>query len=93
MWLADGRAMQDVLGEWYTLLDLEGHCETGTLEKAFRALDAPLDVLRLDEPHAREVYNCSVLLLRPDLHIAWRGHGPPEDAAALAARVTGHSGS
>src|ERR1700733_11427520 len=30
MWLADGCAMQDVLGEWYTLLDLEGHCETGT---------------------------------------------------------------
>src|SRR5271166_3560731 len=37
MWLKDGRALQDVLGEWYTLLDLEGHCETDALESAFRA--------------------------------------------------------
>jgi 2-polyprenyl-6-methoxyphenol hydroxylase-like FAD-dependent oxidoreductase len=90
MWLADGRALQDILGVWYTLLDLEGHCETESLEKAFRALGAPLNVLRLDEPHVRKVYNCSVLLLRPDLHIAWRGDGTPGDTATLAAMTTGH---
>jgi hypothetical protein len=32
-----------------------------------------------------------VLLLRPDLHIAWRGDALPADAQALAARVTGHA--
>ena len=31
----------------------------------------------------------AVFLLRPDLHIAWRGDGPPADAAALAALATG----
>ena len=90
MWLEDGRALQDLLGDWYTLLDLKGDCATDALEKAFRALAAPLEVLRLDEPHLREVYQCSVLLLRPDLHIAWRGDGPPGDATALAALATGH---
>jgi hypothetical protein len=39
---------------------------TEALEKAFWALGAPLDVLRLDEPHLREDHNSSVLLLRPD---------------------------
>lgn len=93
MWLADGRALQDVLGDWYTLLDLAGSCETEALEKAFRALGAPLDVLRLDEPHLREVYNCSVLLLRPDLHIAWRGNASLNDPTALANLATGHLSS
>jgi hypothetical protein len=31
-----------------------------------------------------------MFLLRPDLHIAWRGDGPPEDPERLAAIVTGH---
>lgn len=89
MWLKDGRALQDVLGDGYALLDLAGRCETGPLEAAFRDLDVPLDVLRLDEPHIREVYGCTVLLLRPDLHIAWRGDNPPDSPATLAARATG----
>ncbi len=90
MWLRDGRALQDVLGDDYTLLDLRGDCETGSLEAAFRDVGAPLEVLRLDEPHLREVYRASVFLLRPDLHIAWRGEGPPEDPERLATIVTGH---
>ncbi|MGO8916839.1 MAG: FAD-dependent monooxygenase [Stellaceae bacterium] len=89
MWLRDGRALQDVMGDGYTLLDLAGQCETRPVEAAFRALGAPLEVLRLDEPRIRDVYGCTVLLLRPDLHIAWRGDGAPDDAAGLAARVTG----
>lgn len=90
MWLKDGRAMQDVLSDDYTLLDLRGDCDTRALEAAFRRIGAPLDVKRLDEPHVRETYGRSVLLVRPDLHIAWSGHAPLPDADALARRVTGY---
>jgi len=89
VWLKDGRAMQDVLGRDYTLLDLQGNCDTRAFESAFTRLGAPLDVVRLDEPHVREVYGCSLLLLRPDLHIAWRGDKPPKDADSLCALATG----
>jgi 2-polyprenyl-6-methoxyphenol hydroxylase-like FAD-dependent oxidoreductase len=89
MWLRNGRALQDVAGDWYTLLDLRGDCDSAALEAAFRDIGAPLDVLRLDEPHMREVYGKSIFLLRPDLHIAWRGDSPPEDSLDLARRVTG----
>jgi hypothetical protein len=58
---------------------------------AFRALGAPLDVLRLDEARVREVYSASVFLLRPDLLIAWRGDAAPPDPTALAAMVTGRT--
>jgi hypothetical protein len=89
MWLKDGRALQDVLGDDYTLLDLGGDCPTAPLEAAFRALGAPLDVFRLDEPRLRQGYGASVFLLRPDLHIAWRGDAAPADPVGLAALATG----
>jgi 2-polyprenyl-6-methoxyphenol hydroxylase-like FAD-dependent oxidoreductase len=89
MWLKDGRALQDVLGDDFTLLDLRGDCDAGPLTEAFRVLCAPIEVLRLDEKRVREVYGASVFLLRPDLHIVWRGDGTPPDAAGLAALATG----
>jgi hypothetical protein len=90
MWLKDGRALQDLLGDDYTLLDLRGDCATDAVAQAFHAFGAPLKVLRLDEPEVRQVYGCSMLLLRPDLHIAWRGDRAPENPGALAAIATGH---
>jgi hypothetical protein len=89
MWLKDGRALQDVLGDDYTLLDLRGDCDAAPLMDEFRALRAPLHVLRLDEERVLSVYGASVFLLRPDLHIAWRGDSPPSDPAGLAALATG----
>jgi hypothetical protein len=79
-----------VLGPDYTLLDLRGDCDAEPLAAAFHTLGAPLDVLHLDEERVRNVYGASVFLLRPDLHIAWRGDGPPRDPEALAAMATGH---
>jgi 2-polyprenyl-6-methoxyphenol hydroxylase-like FAD-dependent oxidoreductase len=89
MWLRDGSALQDRLGDNYTLLDLTGDCDASALVAAFKQHGAPIEVLRLDEKRVREVYGASVFLLRPDLHIVWRGDGPPEDPAALAALATG----
>ena len=90
VWLQDGRALQDLLGMDYTLLDLCGDFDAGPLEVAFRERGAPLEVVRLDEPRLREVYEASVLLLRPDLHVVWRGATAPEDPVALTALATGH---
>jgi hypothetical protein len=91
IWLKDGRAMQDVLGDNYTLLDLTGACDTAVLEAAFARIGAPLTVLRLDEAHVRNVYGCSLLLLRPDLHIVWRGEILPAAVDELAVAATGHA--
>ncbi len=92
IWLRDGRAMQDVLGDNYTLLDLHGDCDAGPLLDAFGAFGAPIEVLHLDEARVREVYGASVFLLRPDLHIVWRGDRPPANPDGLAALATGRAG-
>ena len=93
VWLADGAALQDRIGYGfgYTLLDLSGdrYDDTG-LRAAFTAIGAPFQVLRIDDAHARALYGASFLLLRPDMHVVWRGDEPHENAVQLAAIATGH---
>jgi 2-polyprenyl-6-methoxyphenol hydroxylase-like FAD-dependent oxidoreductase len=89
MWLKNGSALHDMVGDDFTLLDLVGNTETGPLEAAFRELGAPLRIVRLDELELRTVYGFNIFLLRPDLHIAWRGDVSPADPPGLALRVTG----
>jgi hypothetical protein len=90
-WLDDGTPIQDRLGEGYTLLKLGGTTvDTRALENALRALGAPLTVLELSDAAPRAIYGRDLLLLRPDLHIVWRGNAPPEDSPKLARVATGH---
>ena len=63
---------------------------TGDLERAMQARQAPFTVLTIDEATPRDVYGYDLILVRPDLHIVWRGNAAPADAAHLAAVVTGH---
>jgi 2-polyprenyl-6-methoxyphenol hydroxylase-like FAD-dependent oxidoreductase len=91
VWLDDGRALHDVLGPGYTLLRLGSTAaDTSSLVRAFSARGAPLDVLDVPDRTAREIYERDLVLVRPDLHVVWRGDRPPDDAPRLAAMATGH---
>jgi hypothetical protein len=50
---------------------------------------APLDVLAIRDDVARDIYRYDLLLVRPDLHVVWRGNQIPENAEAIAAVATG----
>jgi hypothetical protein len=91
VWLEDRKPIQDVIGDAYTLLRL-GHtrADSSGIERALGATGAPFAALTIDDPVARDVYGYDLILLRPDLHVAWRGNAPPADPAQLAALVTGH---
>jgi 2-polyprenyl-6-methoxyphenol hydroxylase-like FAD-dependent oxidoreductase len=92
VWLADGTALHDRLGQGYTLLRLNGaRADTSALERALRAIGAPLDVLDIGDDAARDIYGRDFLLVRPDLHVAWRGDRPPAEPDRLAAIATGQS--
>ena len=92
VWLSDGTPIQDHIGDGYTILKLgRTKADAGELEKAIRARGAPVAVLDVPDRAAREIYGYDLILVRPDLHVVWRGHAPPEDAAAVAAIATGHS--
>jgi hypothetical protein len=93
VWLEDGSALHDRLSPTsFALLRLGGtRADTSLLERAIRTLGAPLEVHDFRDTAPREVYGYGLLLVRPDLHVAWRGNEPPEDPGALARRVTGNA--
>jgi 2-polyprenyl-6-methoxyphenol hydroxylase-like FAD-dependent oxidoreductase len=91
VWLADGTPMQDRIGEGYTILKLGGtSADAGRLERAIAACGAPVAVLDVPDRAARDVYGYDVILIRPDLHVVWRGNAAPDDPAHVAAVATGH---
>ena len=94
VWLDGGSALHDRLGAGYTLLRL-GHTgvDTVLLERAFRELSAPFDVIDIASQRAREIYEYDLLLIRPDLHVAWRGNELPPDAGLIARIATGYGPS
>jgi hypothetical protein len=47
-------------------------------------------VLNLESAAARRVYGFDYLLVRPDLHVVWRGNALPDDSDKIARIVTGH---
>jgi hypothetical protein len=92
VWLNDGTPMQDQIPtEGYTLLKL-GNTKVNTagLELAIAGFKAPLTVLEVPDRVARDIYGFDLILLRPDMHIVWRGQQLPEDVAQIAAVATGH---
>jgi FAD binding domain len=90
VWLKNGRALQDVAGNGYSLLAFRDF-DAGPIERAMKTVGAPLEVFRLDEPDVRCVAARNFVLLRPDLHVAWRGDRLPDSCESLVATVTGHN--
>jgi hypothetical protein len=90
VWLEGHAALQDRMGEGYTLLRLSSKENVAPLEKALSAYGTPLEVLDIPDAAARDLYGVDLLLVRPDLHVAWRGNRVPENAAEIAAVATGH---
>jgi 2-polyprenyl-6-methoxyphenol hydroxylase-like FAD-dependent oxidoreductase len=91
VWRDDGTPMQDHIPDGYTILKLgRTKADASGPEKALRSRGAPTTVLDVPDRVAREIYGYDLILTRPDMHVVWRGNGPPEDAAGVAAVATGH---
>ncbi|WP_404477112.1 FAD-dependent monooxygenase [Novosphingobium sp. BL-52-GroH] len=88
VFLADGTALFDKLGMFFTLVALDD-TDTSGLEEAAAAMAVPLDVLRLGRPDLRGIYERNLVLVRPDQHVAWRGDALPADCGQLLQLVCG----
>ena len=53
--------------------------DVGAARRAFAARGAPYTVLELPDTRARDVYGYDLILVRPDLHVVWRGNALPDD--------------
>jgi 2-polyprenyl-6-methoxyphenol hydroxylase-like FAD-dependent oxidoreductase len=90
MWLADGTALHDRIDRsGFALLVLEPSEDVAALAAAFTAAGVPLQVLDLPAADLRHVYDAPAVLVRPDLHVAWRGDLAQVDPEQLVRRVSG----
>jgi hypothetical protein len=88
--LADGRSTLDLYGRGFVLARFGRDApDAAVFEDAARARGVPLRTVTIDEPEAGEIYQRSLVLVRPDGHVAWRGDEPPRDVFHLIDRVRG----
>lgn len=89
-WVNGDTALLDLCGDGYTLLRLNGQAaSTSALESAFEEAGAPLTVLEVQDAHVRAMCGSDLVLVRPDLHVAWRSDWPPSRPIDVVRTVTG----
>ena len=93
VWLTPGElSVNDCIKDGYTFLRLAARkADCRDLQQAFHRIGAPFSILDLDSEAARQVYGFDYLLVRPDLHVVWRGDSLPENPEKVVGIVTGHS--
>ncbi len=91
-WLPDGRSLYDVLGPDLTLLQLTAAVDAAALRATAARLVFPLEFVDLTHLRLADRYGASLLLVRPDQHVAWRtvkDSVTEQEAAAILQRVVG----
>ena len=82
-------ARREALADAPKLLRLTDRAESPPVEAAFRARGVPLQVVLIQGDTTRSVYGRDPVLVRPDLHVVWRGDQPPDDPSRLVAIAAG----
>ena len=78
--LRDGSALYDRLGPWFTLLCF-GEADPSPI---IDASPAPLEIVIVDDPSLAAIYEATLVLVRPDTHVAWRGNACTDGDAVWA---------
>jgi 2-polyprenyl-6-methoxyphenol hydroxylase-like FAD-dependent oxidoreductase len=92
VWLGHGDALHDRIGSQFTLLSLRpAGASLDDLRRCFATFGAHLDILEIEGNAARDVYGCDLVLVRPDLHVVWRGDQLPANYYTIATTATGHA--
>ena len=89
-WVSDDCSTLDLFGKGFTLLSfMQDSSGIAALQSAFDKRGAPLHVQVISRVDVRTLYECDLVLVRPDGHVAWRGSKVPENTESLAALVCG----
>ena len=73
LWLPDGSSLYDHLGSGLSLLRLRDDADVTPFIESAAARRVPLTIVELRGQRLEEDYGASLLLVRPDQHVAWRG--------------------
>lgn len=92
VWLDDGRSLFDLFGPEWTLLQLGGEAACAApFVAAAQEFGVELELVSLDSPTTRALYESDLVLIRPDQIVGWRGDGRWLDCERLFAQLLGHN--
>jgi 2-polyprenyl-6-methoxyphenol hydroxylase-like FAD-dependent oxidoreductase len=86
IWTADGRSLYDAMGPDHCLLRFDRSIDVTGLTEAAAYRGVPLSVVDVEKT---DPYRESLILSRPDQHIAWRGDAVPDNPLALIDKIRG----
>ena len=89
LYLESGRSLYDLLGPEFTLLRLDPALDTTALTAAAKHRRFPLHILDITARPDNGEYTHPLILVRPDQHVAWRGHTCPSDGLSLIDHIRG----
>ena len=89
IWLDDGRSLYDALGPDYTLLRFDAAIDVSDLMSEAARAQVPIKLLDVASSESAGIYDRSLVLARPDQHVAWRGNLPPRDPRELIDLISG----
>jgi len=89
IWLNDGRSLYDALGPDYTLLRFDTAIDVSDLMSEAARARVPIKLLDVTPGAGAGVYDRSLVLARPDQHVAWRGNRAPENPRGLVELISG----
>ena len=89
LWCKDGGSLYDAMGPEFSLLRFDRSIDVTLLGAAARNRGLPLKIVDVDRPASTQPDGDSLVLSRPDQHVAWRSNRLPGDCLALIDRVRG----
>jgi FAD binding domain len=87
-WLADGRSTLDLFGDGFVVLNFRTADLTDLVTSA-QQRGVPLHVVQISDGEIAALYERTLVLVRPDGHVAWRGDALPIDGLKLIDRIRG----
>ena len=88
VFLDDGTPIFELFGPGFTLMRFADHDISG-FESAAQQTGLPLKIVDIREPKARELWQRDLVLVRPDMMVAWRGNAAPDNPLEIIDTVRG----
>ena len=86
--LADGRSMLDLYGRKFVLVRFGHDAPDGEeIVEAAKSRGVPITVHTIHDSKAEAIYDADLVLVRPDGHVAWRGHKAPPEPMSVIDRI------
>jgi 2-polyprenyl-6-methoxyphenol hydroxylase-like FAD-dependent oxidoreductase len=84
IWLDEGVSLLDKLGAGFTLLVFDDpSVNLESMREAANTIGLPLEIIKIEDADAANLYGGKFVIVRPDLMVAWRSNHLPKNPSEL----------